>query len=158
MYISATWGAIKMRQSWKKSRSILLVGLPALLLACGGSTTAPSENSAAGSYTAIYWVTTGGTGQKSELLAGSTLSLNLNADGTTSGQLHIAASGANQAVDADMAGTWTQNLFTVNISQSADTFVRNMPFKVAVDPNGGWHLLGDQTFSSTRIQIDLKQG
>lgn len=146
-----------MRQSWNDSRSIFLVGLPALLLACGSSTTTqPSGNSAAGNYTALYWVTTGNSGQRSELLAGSTLVLNLSAAGTTSGHLHVAASGANQALDADMAGTWTQNGFTVNISQSADTFVRNITFQMFLDPNGGWDLEGDENFTGGRVQLILK--
>lgn len=145
-----------MRQSLRKSRSILFVGLPAALLACGSSTTSPSGNSAAGSYTAISFLTTGSAGQRNEILAGSTLALNLNADGTASGNLHIAASGANPAFDADMAGTWTQTGFTVNISQSADTFVRNMPFTMSFDPAGGWDLFGDAVFSNTRFQIVLK--
>ena len=145
-----------MRQSLRKSRSVLFVGLPAVLLACGSSTTTPSGNSAAGSYTAFSFVTTGSAGQRNEILAGSTLVLNLNADGTTSGHLHIAASAANPALDADMAGTWTQTGLTVNISQSADTFVRNMPFSMSFDAGGGWDLFGDAVFSGTRIQIVLK--
>jgi hypothetical protein len=144
-----------MRQSWRKSRSILFVGLP-VLLACGGSTTGPSGNSAAGRYTPLYWVTSGSTGQRSELALGSTLILDLNADGTTSGHLHLAASSATQAFDADMAGTWTQSGFTVNISQSADTFVRNTSFEMSFDPAGGWDLAGNTTFSNTQIQIVLK--
>jgi hypothetical protein len=157
MYRSAIGGVFKMRQSLRKSRAILFVGLPAALLACGSSTTAPSGNSAAGSYTAISFLTTGSAGQRNELQAGSTLVLNLNADGTTSGHLHIAAAGANPAFDADMAGTWTQNAFTVNISQSADTFVRNMPFSMSFGAAGGWELYGDTVFSNTRIQILLQQ-
>ena len=146
-----------MRQSLRKSRAILFVGLPVALLACGSSTTAPSGNSAAGSYGAIYFVTTGSAGQRNELLAGSTLVLNLNADGTTSGHLHVAAAGGNPAFDADMAGTWTQTAFTVTISQSVDTFVRNMSFSMSFDAAGGWDLYGDTVFSGTRIQILLKQ-
>lgn len=146
-----------MRQSLRKSRAILFVGLPVALLACGSSTTTPSGNSAAGSYSAIYFVTTGSAGQRNEVLAGSTLVLNLNADGTTSGHLHVAAAGANPAFDADMAGTWTQTAFTVNISQRADTFVRNMSFSMSFDAAGGWDLYGDTVFSGTRIQVLLKQ-
>ena len=56
-----------------------------------------------------------------------------------------------------MAGTWTQTGLTVNISQSADTFVRNMPFAMSFDPAGGWDLFGDTVFSNTRIQLLLKQ-
>jgi hypothetical protein len=159
MYPSTTWGAIKMRQSWKKSRSILLVGLTAtLFLACGSSTTTqPSGNSAAGNYTANIFVTSGNSGQRNEIAAGSTLVLNLTAAGTTSGHLHIAATGAIQAFDADMAGTWTQSDYTVTISQSADTFVRNTPFQLFFDPAGGWELVGDQVFSGTLFHIVLKR-
>jgi hypothetical protein len=144
-----------MRQSRTKLRSILLAGVPVLLLACGSSTTAPSGNSAAGSYSPILWVTVGGSGQTSELQVGSTLTLNLNADGTTSGHLHIAATAARPAFDADMAGTWTQTGTTIRISQSADTFIRDTPFEMSPDPVSGWDLAGDATFASTHIQIIL---
>ena len=144
-----------MRQSWRKLRSIVLTGVPVLLLACGSSTTEPSGNSAAGSYAPTLWVTVGGTGQTSELQAGSTLILNLNADGTTSGHLHIAATGSRPVFDADMAGTWTQTGTTITISQSADTFIRNTSFEMSPDPVSGWDLAGDTTFASTHIQIIL---
>ena len=144
-----------MRQSWGKLRSVLLRGLPVVLLACGSSTMAPSGNSVAGSYSPILWVTTGGSGQTSELQAGSTLILNLNADGTTSGHLHIAASGSRPVFDADMGGTWTQTGTIIRISQSADTFIRNTSFEMSPDPVSGWDLAGDTTFASTHIQIIL---
>lgn len=156
MYRSTYWRAIKMRPAFRKSRSLLLIGLPALLLACDDSTSPPA-NSAAGTYTAIYFVTTGGSGQRNEIQAGSTLVLNLNANGTTSGHLHFAASTGSPAFDADMAGTWTQSGTAVDISQSADTFVRDMPFELTPDPAGGWDLVGDQVFSGTRIQITLRR-
>lgn len=146
-----------MRQSLQKVCLSLLVGLPAVLLACGGST-APSGNSAAGSYTAISFVTTGSSGRRDELLAGSSLAMNLNANGTTSGYLHIAASGANPVIDADMAGTWTQSGFTVTISQNVDTFVRNTSFAMSVDPARGWDLYGETIYSNVRVQVLLKQG
>jgi hypothetical protein len=146
-----------MRPTFRKSRSMLLIGLPALLLGCDDSTSPPT-NSAAGNYTAIYFVTTGGSGQRNEIQAGSTLVLNLSGNGTTSGHLHIAASTGSPAFDADMAGTWTQSGTTVDISQSADTFVRDMQFELAPDPAGGWDLLGDEVFSGTRIQITLRRG
>lgn len=145
-----------MRPAFRKSRAMLLLGLPALLLGCEDSTS-PSGNSAAGDYTAIYFVTTGSSGQRNEIQAGSTLVLNLNANGTTSGHLHIAASTGSAAFDADMAGTWTQTGTTVDISQSADTFVRDMPFELAPDPVGGWDLVGDHVFSGTLFQVTLRR-
>jgi hypothetical protein len=137
-----------MRRSIRKSRSMLVIGLPALLLACGGS------KPPAGNYTASSFVTTAGLEQTDQLKAGSTLVLNLNADRSTSGHLQVPTSG----VDADMAGEWTQNDTTVTITQAADTFVRDMPFTLTHDPEGGWILVGDKTFSGTRIRVTLKRG
>jgi hypothetical protein len=145
-----------MRLAFRKSRSMLLIGLPTLLLGCDDSTS-PPLNSAAGTYTAISWVTTGGSGQRNEIQAGSTLVLNLNANGTTSGHLHIAASTGSPAFDADMAGTWTQSGTMIDITQSADTFVRDMPFELTPDPIGSWDLVGDRVFSGTRVQITLRR-
>lgn len=146
-----------MRRLLKSSYSVASIVLPALLLACGGDTTSPAV-SAAGNYTAVTFLTTGSGGQRNEIVAGSTLILSLNANGTTSGHLHIAASGSNPVLDADMAGTWSQTGMIVQINQAADTFVRDMPFELTPDPADGWDLVGDQVFSGTRIQITLRGG
>jgi hypothetical protein len=150
-----------MRQSWRKTRrktrSILHAGLPVLLLACGSST-APAANSVAGGYIPLVWVTTGGTGQTSELEAGSTLSLTLHANGLTSGQLHIAATASRPVFDADMSGSWTQNGSTISISQSIDTFVQHTSFEMSPDPVSGWDLAGSTTFGGNLIQIILIPG
>ena len=62
-----------MRQSLKKSLSMLsIVLLPALFLACDDSTS-PPVGAAVGNYTAVSFVTTGTSGQRNEILAGSTL-------------------------------------------------------------------------------------
>jgi hypothetical protein len=127
----------------------------ATLLACGSDTTAP--NPLVGSYHATQWTTTGSSGQTNQLLVGSTLNITLNSDGTTTGHLHVAASGGNPAVDADMAGTWTQQGNTVTFDQVADTFVRDMPFTLVA--NGStWALTGDHVFSGQLVQLTLSQG
>jgi hypothetical protein len=146
-----------MRQSHKKSRSLLLIGLPALLLACGDSTPPHGQSIQVGSYSASQFQTTGSSGQTDQLAAGSTLQINLTADGTTTGHLHLAASGGTPAFDADMAGTWTENANVVTFSQAADTFVRNMPFTAGPDANGKWSLAGNKAFSGTLIQITLSK-
>ena len=146
-----------MRKSLKRSCSIASIVLPALFLACGGDSTSPA-NTATGNYTAIEFVTTGSGGQHNEINAGSTLVLNLNANGTTSGHLHMSSqSTGGAAFDADMAGTWTQTGMIVNIDQAADTFVRDMPLELSANIVGGWDLVGDETFSATRIQITLRR-
>jgi hypothetical protein len=135
-------------------RPILSAGLAVLLLGCGSST-APAGNSVAGSYTPVVWVTVGGTGQTSELQAGSTLMLTLHANGRTSGSLHLAATASRPVFDADMSGTWIQNGSTISISQSADTFVRNTSFEISPDPVRGWDLAGVANFGNTQVQIVL---
>ncbi len=143
-----------MRQSLWKSRSLLLIGLPALLFACGGSNE-PSSSPITGSYAATMWVTTGTSGQHNEIIAGSTLQISLAANGTTTGHLHVAASGGTPAFDRDMAGTWSVNGNLVDFTQAADSFVRDMIFTVGSDIQGLMTLAGDQGFSGTRIQLTL---
>ena len=146
-----------MRKSLKRSYSMLSIALPALLLACGDSTS-PASDIAVGDYTAVTFTTTGNSGVRDEIQAGSTLVLNLKDNGTTSGHLHIAANGAAPAFDADMAGTWTRAGTTVDINQSADTFVRDMPFELVPTNSGDtWNLEGTGGFSGTEIQITLQR-
>lgn len=124
-------------------------------IACGGSgedNTGPLA--LAGNYTATEWTTTGTSGITSELGAGSTLNITLNSDGSTSGHLHLAATSSHPAFDADMAGTWTQSGSTVDFNQSADTFVRDLPFAV-VAQGPTWSLVGDGSFSGTAIHLTL---
>jgi hypothetical protein len=128
----------------------------AAMMACGGSDSTSANGTVAGSYTATQFITTGSSGQTNQLLAGSTLAINLAGNGTTTGHLHLAASGGNPAFDADMAGTWAQTGSTVNFSQSADTFVRNIPF-TAVANGSKWALEGTGSFSGTAVQITLSQ-
>ncbi len=147
-----------MRQSLRNTRALLLIGLPAIVLACGGSDE-PSTTPIAGTYVATFFQTTGSSGQRDEIAAGSTLTITLAANGTTTGHLHVAASGGNPALDADMAGTWTATEnHVVTFTQSADTFVRNMPFTWGSDIQGISILSGDKVFSSTRIEVTLTRG
>jgi hypothetical protein len=145
----------EMTKSLKRPYSLLSIALPALFLACGGDSTSPADM-AVGNYTAVEFVSTSSSGQKNEILAGSTVVLNLNADGTTSGHFHFVIS-ATSSYDADMAGTWTRAGTTVDINQSADTFVRDMPFELTPHSASAWDLVGDKIFSGTRIQITLRR-
>lgn len=139
------------------NRSFVIAGLMAAAAACGGDSTSPPDNTAAGSYTAVSFVTSGSSGQTNQIAAGSTLQIVLAPDGSTSGHLHMPASSSNPAIDADMTGSWTQSGDVVTFTQSADTFIRNMAFTLSFDPANGWTLVGDQTFSGTNIKITLKR-
>ena len=137
-------------------RSLIKISAVVVALAAAGAcsdSTSPSE--VVGSYTAITFVTYGTSGQTNQLIAGSTFDISLHSDGTTSGHLHIAASGGSSALDADMAGTWTQNGDVVQFDQAADTFVRDMAFTVdRVAANELW-LVGAAVFSGTQINVTL---
>jgi hypothetical protein len=146
---------IYMRQSILRASATFAI--VAAVTACGSDSTTPPDTGIAGTYRATEFVTTGGSGQRNELLAGSTLVMVLNASGTTTGQLHVAASGSTPAFDADMAGTWTRNGNVVTFTQNADTFVRNMDFTLSSN-GSAWMLAGDKGFSGTRIQVTLTQG
>ena len=125
------------------------------IAACGSDSAAP-QSSLVGSYTAVQFITTGSSGQTDQLAAGSTLQITLNANGTTAGHLHLASTGGAPA-DFDMAGTWTQNGNNVDFSQNADSFVRNITFAMQPFTTGAWDLVGDKTFSGTRVQITLRR-
>jgi hypothetical protein len=140
-----------MRRFFLKSTVLLAFAVSA---ACGDSN-AP-RGGPVGDYTAIQFVTTGSSGQRDELAAGSTLNLNLASNGTTSGHLHVAASASNPELDADMTGTWREDGNVVTVSQAADTFVKDMPFTLSNDPVNGWILVGDKSFNSVRIQLTLR--
>ena len=144
-----------------------MLGTVALLFAASivgcGSDKGPTEfggggggASLVGNYTATQWVTTGGSGQTNQIVAGSSLTITLNSNGSTTGHMHLIGSAGNPGVDADMAGSWNVNGSVVRFSQNADTFVSDMAFNVV--PNGAkWALEGDQVFSGTRVQITLTQ-
>jgi hypothetical protein len=137
-------------------RTSVIFATIAALTACGSDSTSPA-NTVAGTYTATEFVTTGGSGQTNQILAGSTLVIVLAANHTTTGHLHLVAQGGNPAFDADMAGTWDLNGTMVTFTQNADTFVRDMNFTLS--SNGNVFLLsGDDSFAGTRIQVTLTQG
>lgn len=135
-------------------RASILFGIAALV-ACGGDSTAP-HSTLAGSYVATQFVTTGTGGQTNQILAGSTVSVNLASNGSVTGHLHLAASNANPVVDEDLAGTWTQTGNTVTFANTNDSFINNITFAVVANGNM-WELVGDQVFSGTRVQITLTQ-
>src|SRR4051812_33909434 len=95
--IAQTRRRIRMERSIIRASSIF--AMVAAIAACGGSDTTSPSNSLAGAYTATRFVTTGGSGQTNQLLAGGSLTIVLNGNGTTTGHLHVVASGNNPAVD-----------------------------------------------------------
>jgi hypothetical protein len=138
-------------------KELLVLGAVVAAAACGSDSTGVVGPSAAGNYTAISFVTSGTSGQTNQLAAGSTVQLNLAADKTTSGHLHVAATNASQAFDTDLAGTWQQIGNVVTFNQTADTFFNDIALTLTQDPADGLTLVGDQTFSGTNVKITLKR-
>jgi len=142
----------KMKLALKASTAVLLV---VAVVGCGSDNPLQPGN-AIGSYHATQFVTTGAGGQTNQLLAGSTVSLQLLASGATTGHLHLVASASNPALDADLAGTWSQTGNTVTLNQSADTFISDLTFTVVPSGNS-WQLVADHVILGTRIQLTLSQ-
>jgi hypothetical protein len=86
------------------------------------------------------------------LQQGATISLKLNADGTSSGTLHIPASLSETGADDDenLAGTWSLSGEHVTLTESADTFVRDIVFTA-----NGKTLVGTQTSDGTTVNAVL---
>ena len=119
--------------------------------ACGDNgPSVPTQQSVAGTYVATTLLTTTGGVTTNQLAAGATITLILNADGTTSGRIFVPASTTPQ-LDQSLAGTWTFfNATDIDLSSNTDTFLRDMLFTVTANA-----LVGDQTFGATRIQVVL---
>ena len=134
-------------------RTVLAVAAAALL-ACSDSFNPTSENMV-GDYTLQSLTTTDTSGTTDWVAAGSTLTISLAANGTTTGNLFIPGAGVGGGdFNADMAGAWSLSGDVITFSQTADTFVRDMDFSA-----GQGRLSGDQTFSfntvATRVRIVL---
>jgi hypothetical protein len=120
----------------------------AAALACDDPT-GPSVEAVAGTYTATQLTTTEGGTITNQLAAGASITLTLNANGTTSGRFIVPG-----APEEDLTGTWTLRGSIVNLSHSADTFLRDTAFQVR-----GNTLVGDETFASwtatVRVRVTL---
>ena len=121
------------------------------IAACGDNGPSfPTQQSVAGTYVATTFLATSGGSTANLLTSGASVTLILNADGTTSGRLFVPASVTPQ-VDAPLTGTWTfLDANDIDLSSNTDTFLRDMVFAVTANS-----LVGDQTFSATRIQVVL---
>ena len=125
---------------------------------CGGSdSTAPDNSAIVGTYSALQWTTTGGTGQTNQLSIGSTLQITLAANGSTSGHMHTAASNGAQAEDFDLAGTWSASNNTVTFTQVQDNFLRNMTFLAEQVAANAWDLVGNDTFNGVAVSLRLRR-
>jgi hypothetical protein len=120
------------------------------LLLAAGCSDAIGPESLAGTYVATEF-TLAGQVSGDVLAAGGSLSITLNADGTTSGSVFVpAALNDGEDFNASLAGTFTVTDGSITFTQDADTFVRDITWEV-----DGTRLRGAGTFSGVTITVVL---
>ena len=136
-------------QQFRRATAALVCALSLSVAACGNDDLPVSPLTLAGTYTATQLTTTTGGVTTNQLAAGASVTLVLSLDGTSVGRLRVPAS-TLPAADVSLNGTWEYSNGDVDLTSSADTFLRDMLLRVE-----GNTLVGDQTFGATRIQIVL---
>jgi hypothetical protein len=120
------------------------------LLLAAGCGDAIGPESLAGTYVATEF-TFAGQVSGDVLAAGGSLSITLNADGTTSGSVFVpAALNDGEDFNASLAGAFTVADGSITFTQDADTFVRDITWEV-----DGTRLRGAGTFSGVTITVVL---
>jgi hypothetical protein len=128
--------------------TLLVTGIP-LAAACSN---ALGPESLAGTYVATTFTLSGGI--IGDVLAeGGSLTITLNADGTTTGSLLIPGSLVDgEDFSASMVGTFTIVNETLTLTQDADSFVRDLTWTV-----DGSQLRASDTFSGVTVTIVLSR-
>jgi hypothetical protein len=128
--------------------ALIVTSIP-LAAACSD---ALSPESLAGTYVATTF-TLSGEIVGDVLAEGGSLSITLNADGTTTGLLSVPASLLDgEDFSASMGGTFTIGEQTLTFTQEADTFVRDLTWIV-----DGSELRASGTFSGVTVIIVLNR-
>jgi hypothetical protein len=138
---------------------------PVLALILTGCSESPSDpglltvQAVAGTYGAsgefgAFTFTTTSTGVVTDWLEqGAGISLRLNANGTTEGELFVPGADEDGTdVEEDLSGTWQLAGNVVSLDHDADTFLRDVPFTVVAN-----RLEVDHTFSETRVRLTLQR-
>ena len=117
------------------------------------------ESEVVGSYEATLFELTADGITVDLLEEGAELTLTLAADGTTTGQLFVPEGGEEgEDLDEALDGTWTfdEEAATVEFTQDADTFVRDVTFD-AVRVDGGIRLDAEETSDEGTVAVQLTQ-
>ena len=130
------------------------LALAALFIGCSDDDSfSPTLDNVAGSYSAATFTVASGAGTLDLLALGAEVTVDLAADGTTTGQLFVPGAGEDgEDVEADLTGTWTLDSSTVTFSQDADTFIRDVEFIASED-----RLTGEGTFDEETVRLVLSK-
>lgn len=111
-------------------QTVLLLTLAATMLACSEAN--DPDSAAVGAWHATRLTITDNGTATDALEAGVTITMNLRADGTTSGTAHIPAALDETGLEQDesLAGTWSFDADSthINFEQQSDTFIRDDPW------------------------------
>ena len=150
--------------SFRRRRGVLAVlcALAVSVAACGEDGTGPDEieqSDVVGSCYATTFETTEDNQTTDQLAEGAELTITLDSDGTTTGNLFIPG-GAEDGSDLDesLAGTWSFSASSNSVSfdQNADTFVRDLTF-TAIRAGGSVQLEDEESFSGVTITVVLEK-
>ena len=132
--------------------SLSALALAGLLVGCGDDDPfSPTVDNVSGSYSAETFTLTTDAGTVDLLALGAEITVELAADGTTTGQLFVPGDGVNEEdFEADLTGTWTLTDSTVTFSQDADTFIRDVEFTASEN-----RLTGEETFGEETVRLVL---
>lgn len=107
---------------------VVLAGLAAT--ACDDDGDRAATN-VAGTYGATVIETDEGGQKVDQLATGASITLTLNADGSTTGHFFVPESEEEDTpFDTDLTGTWTRDDDTIAFSHDADTVLREIDFMV----------------------------
>jgi hypothetical protein len=122
-----------------------------LLLACGGDSFTPTEETVAGTYEASAFTATSFNGTTDLLLAGAIVDATLAPDGTTTGRLFLPGGAEDGSdLDEDLTGTWTLTGDTVTFDHAAVTFITDVEFIA-----GRNTLTAEGTFSGVSLFLQM---
>ena len=132
------------------TRSVTL-GLAVLFAGCGDDSFSPTVENVSGSYTATTFTVTSPVGTFDLLALGSSVSVTLAPNGTTTGRLVVPGGGeGGQDLDEDLTGTWTLSGDMVTFSQSESTLLQGVTFTA-----GRNRLTADGSFEGRTIHVVL---
>ena len=143
------------------TRPLVVLAAALALAACEGPTpldpnaaamaALAGDYSAEGDFGALSFTTDGGGEATDWLEQGAKVEIRLTADGKTSGRLFVPGVDEDGGdLDEDLAGTWTLDAETIHFEHDADTFIRDMPFRVEAKK-----LVGEASFDEVTVRVEL---